>query len=190
MITKKQVKECKVEAKKNGFQIGDTDIAYITMCKAFEDKRMIYALLFRGCKHLPQVEYDMSEKIIYLRNYISALIRSNKQSKAATVDANSISDAISFEENREGMERLLTKIKELYASGEIDADKAIKLEMDARAKLNDKFNIKESNVEQRIIVQPKFNHICDYTQKECWLQTKEYAKEHWHLIDDPNYIAE
>lgn len=187
MITKKQIRVCKAEAKKNGFQVGDTDIAYITMCKTFEDKQMAYTLLFRSGQEMSQEEYDASDKMIYLRDYINDLIKSNKAKRGLPADANSISEAISFEENREGMELLLTRIKELYASGEIDADKAIKLEMDARAKLNDKFNIKENNVEQRIIVQPKFNHICDYTQKECWLQTKEYAKEHWHLIDDPNY---
>ena len=63
----------------------------------------------------------------------------------------------------------------------------IKTEADIRVKLNDKFGASEKTSEQYVVVQPKCNHICEITHRECWLQTKEYAKEHWHLIDDPDY---
>lgn len=187
MITEQQMNECKSAGKERGFIIDDKDIAYVTMCKTFENKQMVYTLLFKKGKQLPPPEYDKSEKITYLHNYISDLIKRNRKGGQSSTDVKSISEAISFEENREAMEKLLAEIKQAKQDGTIELDKALKLETDIRTKLNDKFNIKEQSVEQRIIVQPKFNHVCEYTQRECWLQTREYAKEHWHLIDDPNY---
>ena len=58
-----------------------------------------------------------------------------------------------------------------------------KTEADLRVKLNDKFGASEKAEDQYIVVQTKFNHICQWTNRECWLQTKEYAKEHWNLIE-------
>lgn len=69
----------------------------------------------------------------------------------------------------------------------IEPKDGMKMMTDIRLKLNDKFNIKEAQVEQRIIVQPKFNHICETTRKECWLMTEDWAKRKYHLIKDPNW---
>lgn len=199
MITKKQVRECKSAAKAAGYDdVKSADIAYITVCKTFEDKGMAYKLLFRDNEQLTQEEYDASEKMVFLRRYVDDLIRVSKGVVAAPKmqSDNTTNDNISFDENLAGAESQIAEILELKKqlideNGVCTDVKSMailqKIEMDARAKLIDKFNIKEQITEQLVIVQPKFNHICEQTQKECWLQTKEFAMAHWHLIDDPNY---
>lgn len=75
-------------------------------------------------------------------------------------------------------------------NGELDAKDFIKLDIEIRTKLNDKFAVSEKQDEQRIIVETKFNTICPHTHRECWVQTKEYAMQHWNLIENPNSIKE
>lgn len=192
MITKKQVRECKAAAKSAGYaDVKKADIAYITICKTFEDKNMAYKLLFRGKNQLPQEEYEASDKMVFLRRYVEDLIRVSKgctsQEHQKIQSAETMNETISFEENRDALARYIDEIDDAVERGEMDLKDAYTLKVNIRNKLNEKFNIKEQITEQLVIVQPKFNHICDKTQKECWLQTKDFAMQHWHLIDDPNY---
>lgn len=186
MIDRSDFKNCKTAAAKQGLIIGDIDVAYVLMCDVINDKSMIYTLLFRGCNDLTVGEYDEDEKITYIRQYFAKRGKNTKSTISVT-DIDSATNAISFEENRDALVRYIAEIDEAVKRGDLDLKDGYTLKVNIRNKLNEKFNMKEQTVEQRIIVQPKFNHICEYTQKECWLQTKEYAKEHWHLIDDPNY---
>jgi hypothetical protein len=94
---------------------------------------------------------------------------------------------ITFEENKAEMTKLIDRVEEGIATGTIEPDKGLKIIADIRVKLNDKFKVEETTDVQYIVVNKKYNAICEHTHRECFLQTKEYAKEHWHLIDDPNY---
>lgn len=101
---------------------------------------------------------------------------------------------MTFEENRAGIEQQIREIRELIGQATEAEPRDLKTlatlqktEADLRSKLNDKFGASEKSEEQYILVQPKYNHICQHTRRECFLQTKEYAMEHWHLIPDPEY---
>lgn len=197
------------EAKKRGHDVRIRDIAYALMKVKFKDELSAYSVAFG----LPEKDNDVTcynklDSTKYLVRYFEKDI-APKNEKNANDDiikalTQKKSDGgeegnITFEENRAGIESQIEEIRELKQqlideNGKCNDVKTMatlqKTEADLRSKLNDKFGASEKSSEQYIIVQPKFNHICEHTRRECWLQTREYAMQHWHLIDDPNYTAD
>lgn len=195
------------EAKKHGYDVRIRDVGYAILCAKLDDPNMAYMLIFGDDGNLET--FSKLDRIKYLVRYFQSEKLQAKEKDEAAEIANLIAKskgknakkdadgAITFEENRAGMEEQIREIREAITKGMKDEsldDKTFgvlqKTLADLRSKLNDKFGVAEKTAEQYIIVQPKFNHICEITRRECWLQTKEYAKEHWHLIDDPDYAGE
>ena len=173
------------DGKKMKHEVSVRDIAYVLLLRSFKEKNIAYASLF-GKDFTSEVldRYDKSPKIRYLRkymksNYSEINVAGQKESKVNYED-------ITFEENKEQLIKNLAKIKEMNENGELDAKDFIKLDIEIRTKLNDKFAVSEKQDEQRIIVETKFNTICPHTHRECWVQTKEYAMQHWDLIENPD----
>ena len=185
MITKEQIKDCVAFCEEQGYFIDESDIAFLLVNREFRDVYMSYELT--KSKGMPSDyvdSYSSSDKIVCLRQYMNEHWAKRKES---VINTESIEGAITFEENRDALIRYLGEIQKLMDEKKIEPKDGMKMMTDIRLKLNDKFNIKEAQVEQRIIVQPKFSHICDYTHKECWLQSRDFAMQHWHLIEDPKY---
>ena len=188
MITKEQIKECIAFCSEQGYFIEESDIAYLLINREFKDRYKAYELT--KSKDMPDEyvdNYDSSDKMACLRKYMNENWAKRKEQ---VINTESIEGAITFEENRDALIKYLGEIQKLMNEKKIDPKDGMKMMTDIRLKLNDKFNIKEAQVEQRIIVQPKFNYVCQYTHKECWLMTEEWAKKQYHLIKDPNYKEE
>lgn len=183
-VTLEDITKIIEDGKKMKHEVSVRDIAYVLLLRSFKEKNIAYASLF-GKDFTSDVldKYDKSPKMRYLRKYM----KSNYASKEdAGSKANVSYEDITFEENKEQLIKNLAKIKEMNENGELDAKDFIKLDIEIRTKLNDKFSVSEKQDEQRIIVETKFNTICPHTHRECWVQTKEYAMEHWDLIENPN----
>lgn len=188
MITKEQIQDCIAFCEEQGYFIEESDIAYLLINREFKDRYKAYELTkSRGVPDEYVDNYDSSDKIACLRKYMNEHWAKRKES---VINTESIEGAITFEENRDALIRYLGEIQKLMDEKKIEPKDGMKMMTDIRLKLNDKFNIKEAQVEQRIIVQPKFNYVCQYTHKECWLMTEEWAKKQYHLIKDPNYKEE
>ena len=195
------------EAKKHSYDVRVRDVGYATIVVGLGDEDLAHKLIFGDDGNI--ATYKELPHVKFLVNYLNAENLKRKESKEAEDIAKLIAKSkgkktdnadgsMTFEENREGIETQLREIVELKKEAmnpmgdEQGADlKTLallqKTEADLRVKLNDKFGAAEKTAEQYIIVQPKFNHICEITRRECWLQTKDYAMEHWHLIEDPDY---
>ena len=185
MITKEQIQDCVAFCEQQGYFIEESDIAYLLINREFKDRYKAYELTkSRGIPDEYVDNYDSSEKMACLRKYMNEHWAKRKES---VINTESIEGAITFEENRDALIRYLGEIQKLMDEKKIEPKDGMKMMTDIRLKLNDKFNIREAQVEQRIIVQPKFNHVCQYTKKECWLMTEEWAKKQYHLIKDPNW---
>lgn len=185
MITKEQIQDCIAFCEEQGYFIEESDIAYLLINREFKDRYKAYELTIS--KDMPDEyvdNYDSSDKMACLRKYMNEHWAKRKES---VINTESIEGAITFEENRDALIRYLGEIQKLMDEKKIEPKDGMKMMTDIRLKLNDKFNIKEAQVEQRIIVQPKFNYVCQYTHKECWLMTEDWAKKQYHLIKDPNY---
>ena len=92
--------------------------------------------------------------------------------------------------NREALLKEISEMKQIAddakASGDSDTFiKASKVVLDARVKLNDKFNIEEEEGQKRIIVVPqKHDIICKWTSRECSaMPSKEACMKYYNLID-------
>ena len=181
------------DAKKMGHDLRMSDIFYTFELQRFENKDVIYSVLFGKGNSQEHIDnYDNSSKIRFLKKYIN--VNYPLESSTDSVQAKrgrpkkmeSEHDDITFEENKAYMLKLKKETEEAIKKGEIEKKDGLKILADLSVKLNDKFAVSEKQDEQRIIVYPKFNTICERTKSECWLQTKEFAMQHWGLIEDPN----
>ena len=189
------------DAKKQGYDVRIRDVGFAILSTQLNDSKMAYMLIFgEDPNHDTFITLD---RIKYLVDYFKGeALKAKEKSEASEIAAliaknkgkNKKDDSvktITFEENREGLENQLVEIRALIEELKKDPNGydpktmalLIKTEADIRVKLNDKFGASEKAEDQYIVVQTKFNHICQWTNRECWLQTKEYAKEHWNLIE-------
>ena len=183
------------DAKKMGHNLRMSDIFYTFELQRFDNKGVVYSVLFgKGSSQEEIDEYDESVKIKFLKKYINTNYPldspgENEQVKRGKPKKEVENhEDITFEENKAYMLKLKKETEAAIKKGEIEKKDGLKILADLSVKLNDKFAVSEKQDEQRIIVYPKFNTICERTNTECWLQTKEFAMQHWGLIEDPNKI--
>lgn len=186
-----------LDCKKMNIDLRMSDIFYAFGLQRFESKEVVFTVLF-GKEHTQEEveKYDKSQKIRFLKKYVStnfplgasvemnASLQGSKK-KRSKGNGDEYAD-ITFEENKEALIKLLEKNQRLAKEGKIEEKDAIKIESDIRLKLNNYFNVSEKQDEQRIQVLTKFNTVCPHTRKECWVQTKEFAMQHWGLVDGIN----
>ena len=70
-----------------------------------------------------------------------------------------IENSVTSEQNKTELIKLLQRIQTLADKKEISKRDAVKMEADIRVKLNDKFEMEESQKQKRIIVVPQ-KHDC------------------------------
>lgn len=203
------IKEVTDDAAKRSFNVRIRDIAYALMRVKFDDDLIPYTVVFgQPEKDNDVTDYEKLDSTQYLIRWFKKNLQPEAEEKEPLDAIKAIqeisktsgsSEAMSFEDNRAGIEKQIDEILELKKQlidedGKVTDVKTMatlqKTEADLRSKLNDKFGASEKSSEQYIIVQPKFNTICEHTRKECWQQTREFAMKHWHLIPDPKYKGE
>lgn len=179
------------DAKSIGHDLRMSDIFYTFALTGFKDKKIVYTVFFgKGASEKDIEEYDSCKKITFLKRYMKANFFNDDIKVRQISKKNKQYEDISFEENKEALVKMLAEIREMSERGELEKKDAVKLETDIRTKLNDKFSVSEKQDEQRVVVLAKYNHICEWTHKECFLQTKEYAMKHWGLVEKNNNIKD
>lgn len=180
-ISSYELKKIREDGMMLGHDIKARDVAFCILQNVFSDDEIAYKMIYEiDASSSKMSSYYKSDKIKYLKNEIN-----NKYLKADNVSHRQLITAedISFEENKAELVKMLAEVDSRYECGEIDYKDAAKLKVDIRTKLNDKFSVSDDTTSQVVFVRPKFNHICQKTGTECWLQTKEFAMEHWGLIE-------
>ena len=171
------------ECKSQGYDFIMSDLMYVILCPQFKDKTVIYYTLFgKGASESQISDYDESSKMKFLKKYVNQNIL-KKRISSKSIDEDEILEDISFDENKAYMLNLKKKTEEGIQNGSIKQDKGIEILTKLSIALNDKFSVSEKQDEQRVQVQIKYNNICEWTRKECFLQTKEYAMQNWGLVD-------
>lgn len=198
------IKKITNDAKQRGHEVRIRDISYALLRVKFNDELIAYTVVFGTPEKDNDVtDYDALESVQYLTRYFEKDLTPKKEKNEVNADLlkalnknkkseDNENGSMTFEENRAGIEQQLKEILELKKKctdeeGNADVKTMAllqKTEADLRVKLNDKFGAAEKSAEQYIIVQPKFNSICEYTRRECYQMTKEYAMEHWNLIEN------
>ena len=196
-ITIEDFNKILADAKKMGYNLRMSDIFYTFGLQRFDNNKVIYSVLF-GKGNSPEEidDYDNSGKIKFLKKYInsnypiSSFGEKEKLKRGRQKKTEEEHEDITFEENKAYMLKLKKDTEEAIEKGEIEKKDGLKILADLSVKLNDKFAVSEKQDEQRIIVYPKFNTICERTKSECWLQTKEFAMKHWGLVEKNNNIKD
>ena len=67
---------------------------------------------------------------------------------------------------------MLDEIRLARMNGELDYKDALKLETEIRTKLNDKFAVADTTEQQYVIVECKYNAICEHCNHEIYIPTK------------------
>lgn len=179
-ITIEKIKSIVNKMAVKGQNIKTQDILYVMALHLFENDSVVYAMLY-GKENAEQgaEAFSKSRKI----KELTTLIQEECPDLMLMFGVGDKKLDITFEENKAYMLTLKERTEEAIKKKEITKKDGLKILADLSTKLNDKFQVNDTQEEHRVIVQPKFNHICEQTHKECWLQTKEFAMKHWGLVE-------
>lgn len=178
------IKDCELA----GHKVKIKDISYVLLCRCYDDIAVAYKVLFDSDKSNAEIlEYHQSNTISFLRTYMDSNFKNNssstpnnsKNSKSKTKD-------ITFDENKVAMIELLEKTIQDEKDGLIDPEKSIATQTKLRIALNDKFQVKEEIKEQMVIVNTKYNAICEGCGRETYIPTKEDLMKEYNLIENNN----
>lgn len=151
------------------------DIVFAVLCDSFEDKDFAFRVAYEK-KGDGKGQCDKKE--------FKSLLSTLEPFGVGMVS----SSAITKEQNKQDLVKLLGRVQSLGNDGELELKDALKLEGDLRVKLNDKFEMEESQKQKRIIVVPsKHDIICPNTNRECnFWPTKSACIKHYNLKEDNN----
>jgi hypothetical protein len=155
--------------------VSERDIAFAILCDTIFDKTLAYRLAYHKSEKDAENFYNtprFKKLLAILEPFGVGMVTSSQMTR---------------EQNKSELLKLLSKVTELYENGKLDAKDAVKMETDIRVKLNDKFEMEESQKQKRIIVVPaKHDVVCPTTNRECnFWPSKPACCTHYGLID-PN----
>ena len=173
MIRKNDIRVVLKSIRQEWPQASEKDIAFAVLCDTFADKAVAYKMAYGRTSADAEAHYrsaGMQKLFAVLQPFGVGEISEG---------------SITREENKAALIRQLRDIKEQRDNGKLDIEKAIKLEADIRVKLNDKFEMEESQSQKRIIIVPqKHDMICPHTNRECTsMPTKEACMKYYGLKD-------
>lgn len=176
MLSKDNVKQILESARSSEPDLWEKDLAFIAMYDTFEDKVMAYRCVYGEKKSAQTVEeYFASDK---MQTLVKAAIPFGI--------GNEKGFSISREENQEELTKMLGEIRKAMDDKKLDTGTGLKMLMDIRVKLQDKFDMDESDdTHKHIIVVPqKHDIICPSTNRECSkMPSKEACMEYYNLVE-------
>lgn len=184
MITNEQIKRLVDDCARKGHTIGVRDIAYVLLTREFADYGVAYRSIFGSDK-----DYDMNyaptyhntEAIRFLRNIIDEYM--DVAPNYMRTRGNGVQyDDISFEENKAYLLKLKKDTERAIENDEIDKKDGLKILADITVKLNDKFAVQDNSAEQMVVVNCKYNSICE-CGREIYVPTKEELMEKYNLVE-------
>lgn len=166
------------DARERGYNdIRIRDILYLVLKHHLGfDRLILYKSLFDSSADENIVNvYESDEGLKYVSEFIEIEALRSKSASS--------SRDITFDENKAKMIALLDKVNEQLLNGDIKSSEALKMEIDIRTKLNDKFETNKGNEAQMIHIMPKSNFICPHVgNKECYIATKEDLIKKYGLV--------
>lgn len=175
---KKIIDDCKVA----GHEVGIRDVSFAYLCYAFEDAKVAYRALFGNDADFDPEQFDSyckESSIEYLRAYISANYPLKRKGRPSSDEI----DNITFEENRQGIISLISQTEDAIQNKQIAKKDGLKILADLRVKLTDKFNIQDEQIEQMVVVEKKYNAVCEHCHHEIYIPTKEELIEQYNLVE-------
>ena len=171
MITNYDIKKIIQDCNGNGHDVKVRDIAYVILCSYFEDATVASKAIY-GDESGKDIE-----AIPHLTKYMEQHYLKKKKS------GSSPDDELSFEENKAEMIKLINETKLAMDRDEVPKKDGLKILADLRVKLNDKFNVQDESKDSLVVVESKYNSVCEYCGHEIAVPTKEQLMSKYNLIE-------
>ena len=173
MISKAKLKKIIDEAEKKGHKLKVRDVAYAYLCTHFDDTTIAYKVVY-GEDVLDTAAFDAKPEIAYIKDQIKY---------STMTDASESADKMSFDENKKEMIKLIKKTHDAMDEGLMEAKDGLKIIADIRVKLNDKFNVSDKSKSGIVIVESKYNSVCERCGAELHIPTREELMAKYNLVE-------
>lgn len=188
MISNDQLNNIIKDCETAGYTIKVKDISYVMLCRCYDDVAVAYKVIFGGDKSNGEIlDFHKSQAITFLREYVEKNFAPKSESVSEEIKPKkrkSKGRDITFDENKDAMIKMLEDTIKKEEDGLIDAKESLNIQTKLRIALNDKFQVKEEVKEQMVIVNVKYNDICEGCGREIYTPTKEDLMEKYNLIEN------
>lgn len=175
-LTRNNINELISLGDKSGLKITDKDIMFVILSRTISDKDIAFEAMFNGRKK--KEYYFSSTTVKFVEKHIDKYFKAEIEPLEK--------DDITFEENKAYMLRLKRQTEEAMEANEIAKKDGLKILSDLSVKLNDKFNVADDTHDTTVIVEQKYNDVCEYCGHEIAAKelTKEEAMKKYNLIEN------
>lgn len=182
MISKKNIETIFADCNDLGYSVDYKDILYCLIKDKFEDPSVAYVCVFGGSEEVAKHQstlYEGLSKMTFLSAHLAMYNKTapKKRSKSEPM--------ITYDENLAYMLELKEETKQAKRDGDIEVKDALKILTDITVKINDRFKVNDDNKNQVVVVETKYNDVCEYCQHEVARApiTKEEAIAMYDLIE-------
>lgn len=178
-LTRDKVGEILTAASEAGLSLKVRDISYVLLTRYFADKSYAYRVCFGADADYSDEAinaYEEGDGYAFLKEVLATV----RDMGNVTYD-----EDITFEENKAYMLKLKKDMEDAIAKGEVDKKDGLKILADLSVKLNDRFSVQAEVKDQIVIVEQKYNDVCEYCQHEVARRTmtKEEAMKEYNLVE-------
>ena len=177
-LTVEKVGEILTEASEKGHNLKVKDISYILLCRYFDTKSYAYRVCFGADVDYSDEaieNYENSDGYKFLKGFLNEVREGGFATRYA--------EDITFEENKAYMLKLKKDTEEAMDRGELEAKDGLKILADISTRLNDKFNVQKNELQQQILVNCKYNTVCENCHTELYIPTKEDLMREYGLVE-------
>lgn len=167
-------------ASSEGLEVGVRDLAYALLNRVFEKPVYSFKTIFAGDNSKNFQSYKTSRKVLFTEEYIdkhfpmeNQVVIADEEEAQDKEDMNGTN--LTFDEIKAGLEEDLQSLISLRDAKDDKGNPTLEPKdmasvvgriADIRTKLVEKFGSTEKKVEQRVVVNQKFNSICEYCGHE------------------------
>lgn len=184
-MTTEDIKKIVEDCRRQDLDIKVRDIAYVILERTFQNEHISYRAIFGHEVTDNDVKmYAESDTIKKLKGYLVRNMPQNgKTESTGKLTGSNAAELITFEENKAALVDMLDEIRLARMNGDLDYKDALKLETEIRTKLNDKFAVADTTEQQYVIVECKYNSICEHCNHEIYIPTKEDLMKEYNLVE-------
>lgn len=160
VLTSQQVRDLVSGMRSRGLDVGLRDVSFAVLSSVYEDEPLAFRAIFGDSPEIPMAEYMALPKVEEVRK---AIIDEKPDTNGGD------SPAISFDDLKGGLIDDMRALEKLRDSVDNEGHPTLEAKemaqvvgriADIRVKLTEKFNTTERVVEQRVVVEQKYDSIC------------------------------
>lgn len=174
-LTVEKVGEILTNASSQGANLKVRDIAYVLLRRYFDDRSYAWRVCFTEADYNDKTIDAYEEGIGY--QFLREVLSEVRDRGGLLYD-----EDITFEENKAYMLKLKRDTEMAMEAGDLEKKDGLKILSDLSVKLNDKFSVQAEVKDQMVVVNCKYNSVCE-CGRELYIPTKEQLMEEYGLVE-------